>query len=799
MKQHLLFLLLFSTTFLFAQSQNFSRIKISLEGKNIGQLAAMGLDVEHGDYEADQSFTGDFSTREMQQISAAGFTYETIIADVQEHYVAQNRDAFTQAEQRTVGDCSGVGFYDYFIPDNFELGSMGGFLTYEEMLANLDAMHALYPDLITERAAIGPILTYDGRPIYWVRLSDNASQDETGEPEIFYNALHHSREPNALTQLIYYMWYLLERYDTDPEAKYLLEQTEMYFVPMINPDGYVYNQITNPDGGGLHRKNKRDNNGNGTFEPDEDGVDLNRNYGYEWGFDDNGSSGNPTSAVYRGPSAFSEPETQNIRDFCNAREFEVALNYHTYGNLLIYPWAYSDELADPLFAHFAEALNRENEFFAGTSTETVGYQVNGPADDWMFGETTTKDAIYSFTPEVGYNIYGFWPPMDEIVRFSQSALLQNLTLAHLPLNYGLLTEENEAILEDIDGQFNFRLQRYGLKDGELIVSLQPASDNIVATSAPQAFTLTQGQEITSFFNYTLASDIEVGEAVTFVLSLDNGLYISSDTIVKSYGLPTNVFADEGDAMDNWTNVTPTSGWGTVTSLFYSAPSCIGDSPNGYYLAGSENIVQLASPVSLSTATDAKLSFWAIWEIEPLRDFAQVQISKNNGLTWEPACGLYTQAGTNLQDLGEPVYQGFQTEWVREEIDLSEFLGEEILIRFRMKANNNFFTAEGFHFDDMSISIFEESVPSKVFEVADFVFSQNHPNPARDYTVIDLEKPMSGSLHVYNVLGEKIHEQNFLEADREIIIRTESWTAGLYSYRLQIGAEWTGARKMVVGE
>jgi murein tripeptide amidase MpaA len=97
---------------------------------------------------------------------------------------------------------------------------------------------------------------------------------------------------------MYYMWYLLENYGTDPEATYLVDNREMYFVPCFNPDGYEYNRQTDPNGGGMWRKNRRNNGGSY-------GVDLNRNFGYMWGYDDLGSSPIPSSETYRGPSAFS--------------------------------------------------------------------------------------------------------------------------------------------------------------------------------------------------------------------------------------------------------------------------------------------------------------------------------------------------------------------------------------------------------------------------------------------------------------------------------------------------------------
>ncbi len=797
---HLLFIALLLITQVNAQSTQYSRVKINLENRTVDELAALGLDAEHGDYQPGKYFTSDFSENEIQQIETAGFEYTIEIADVIEHYVRQNmdqEDLGNMAGQRTVGDCQGVGFYDYFEPENFELGSMGGFLTYQEMLDNLDAMHEQYPNLVSERAPIGSILTHEDRPIYWMRISDNPNTDE-GEPEVFYNALHHAREPNGLSQIIYYMWYLLERYDTDPEVQYLLDNTEMYFVPMINPDGYIYNETSNPSGGGLWRKNMRDNNTSGEFEENEDGVDLNRNYGYEWAHDDYGSSGNPGSAVYRGPSAFSEPELQNVRDFCNDHEFKIALNYHTYGNLLIYPWGYADDTADPIFVIISEALNRENKYLAGTGSETVGYAVNGVSDDWMFGESVTKPPIFSLTPEVGYNIYGFWPPANEIIRFCKSTVLQNLTTAHLVLNYGLATDLNPLFVENVDGTFDFDIRRYGLLDGVLEVSLSAGSPNVLATGPLESFNLMQGETATGNIDYTLSSDIGPGDAIQFVLSVNNGTYVHNDTITKFYSIPEEQVGDDLSTDDMWTNETNDE-WGIETNDFYSAPSCMSSSPGGDYSSGDLARLVLNDPISLLDAETAMLSFWCKWETERYRDYAQVQVSIDGGANYEAICGLYTTAGTNQEDFGEPVYDGVQTEWVQEQMDLSEFIGEEILIRFIFDANNNNQRGDGFLFDDISVATFTEiMINVQDLDISDFGLSQNHPNPANSYTVIDVvNSEMGGTLYVYNTLGAEVYAQDLGANQESVVIPTLDWEPGVYFYNLKTGEKQGNSRRMLV--
>ena len=131
-------------------------------------------------------------------------------------------------------------------------------------------------------------------------ISDNPETDE-GEPEMRIDAMHHAREPQGMQTTLWFMLFLLENYGSDPLATYLVNEREMYFVPCVNPDGYEYNRINNPNGGGMWRKNRRDN-GDGTF-----GVDLNRNYKAGWTAPCAGST-NSGSDTYKGPSAGSEPE-----------------------------------------------------------------------------------------------------------------------------------------------------------------------------------------------------------------------------------------------------------------------------------------------------------------------------------------------------------------------------------------------------------------------------------------------------------------------------------------------------------
>ena len=158
----------------------------------------------------------------------------------------------------------------------------------------------------------------------------------------------------------------------------MVDTREIYFIPMVNPDGHVYVEQNHAGPWTTWwRKNRRDN-GNGTI-----GVDINRNYGYQWGYDNLGSSPLTSSQIYRGGSAFSEPETQAIRDFCIARNFSVGFSYHSYGELLLYGWGYIYDYTPDhdVFLAMGDSLISSNGYFAGNPAMGAIYVTNGDTDD----------------------------------------------------------------------------------------------------------------------------------------------------------------------------------------------------------------------------------------------------------------------------------------------------------------------------------------------------------------------------------------------------------------------------------
>jgi hypothetical protein len=286
-----------------------------------------------------------------------------------------------------------VAFYQSRFPLN---STMGGFRTLSEALAYMDTIHALFPSITTSRDSIGS--SYQDRPIWMMKISDSPEIDED-EPEFLINALIHAREPMGLEATLRFMRHLCDNYGSDPEITNLVDNREFYFIPVINPDGYEYNRQTDPAGGGMWRKNRHGQ-----------GVDLNRNWGYQWGYDDVGSSPSPSEDTYRGTSPFSEPETQIIRNFIISRNFSIAMNFHTYGNYFLYPWGYINQYTadQALFLAISDSATVSNGYACGTPWELL-YNTNGDALDWQYGEQVEKPRVIGFTIEIGDWMDGFWP------------------------------------------------------------------------------------------------------------------------------------------------------------------------------------------------------------------------------------------------------------------------------------------------------------------------------------------------------------------------------------------------------
>ncbi len=705
-----------------AQIEVHHRVKVYLDGKSPAELEDLGLEADHGIIKPGVFIINDYGESEVRILNEHNIRYDILIRDVADYYARRNREI--DRVMRSRYDCEAPRWEKYPVPVNFSLGSMGGFPTLSEIYHALDSMHQLFPDLIMEKTPISNVTSHMGHHVYHTRISGQSAPNQQ-KPKVLFTALHHAREPASVSQMLFFMWYLLENYGINQEVTYLLDNTDMYFVPCVNPDGYLYNELWFPNGGGLWRKNRRAN-ANGSY-----GVDLNRNYGYMWGSSNTGSSPNPSANTYRGPSPFSEPETQNIKWLAEEKEFVIALNYHSFGNLLVHPWGYTaNPTADTdIYTGLSNLFTHQNHYHFGTDIQTIGYSTNGSSDDWLYGDTVQKPAAFAFTPEVGDE---FWPPSSLIIPLCLESLWQNLAAAHVLLNYGKTDIHFDPIITNTATQIELEFTRYGFESGEIPVSVVPVSSNIISDSVLYVFDLPQGSHQHKIYELMLSSEVEDGDEVVLVVNTYLPGVTISDTLSMHFSYFGSIVVNEqGNSMSGWL----TNEWGLTSEHFKSPPASINDSPGSYYAANSYNILEWNEWIDLINADHAMLKFWARWHIEPNYDYVQLQV-KTETSDWMPMCGKYTRPGSNFQAYGEQLWDGLQDAWVLEYIDLSAFAGE--IIRFRwVLYSDAYIEHEGFYIDNIQLMI-EQSDPALGTAEYNKVNWTVSPNPAGNHITLTAE-------------------------------------------------------------
>ena len=165
--------------------------------------------------------------------------------------------------------------------------------------------------------------------------------------------------------------------------------------------------------------------------------------------------------------------------------------------------------------------------------------------------------------------------------------------------------------------------------------------------------------------------------------------------------------DEANNITNWTS---TGGWNTTTAKYVSAPSSFTDSPSGNYLANITSSLRYNNQIGLTNILGAVLEFDTQWDIEPDYDYGQIQLSTNNGTNWIPLTGQYTNPGTgSFQPTGEPLYDGTQSTWVHESIDISAYADQQFTLRYYFRSDGSV-QGDGWYVDNVKISVYTGVIP-----------------------------------------------------------------------------------------
>ncbi len=758
-------LLLILISFSIASAQNtpekWSKIKIDHFNTVSDKLPPLGIALDDIFCNEDNSANLYVTQTHLSELSKAGISFTIIHEDAAKWFSERLKN--NAPDNKTV---------PVNIPQGFKYGSMGSYLTMEETMAQLDSMHARFPNITSARLKVSDQSTVDGNHLYYLKISNHPDVEEQ-EPKVLFTALHHARELITPHQLVFFMYHLLENYETDSLIKKLIDTTTLYFIPVVNPDGLTYNQLTNPDGGGMWRKNRLDN-GDGTF-----GVDLNRNYGYKWGLDDIGSSPSTWSDTYRGTSPFSEIETQIMRDFCIDQKFSVCLNYHSYSNFWLYSWAYTDQGSpdSAVFRQYAYRMTASNGYKYGQPGALL-YNTNGDALDWMYGEQTLKPKIVGFTPEMGSDIDGFWPEPDRIIPLCQEVLPSNILAIKLAGRYSEVKQSAPLIQpEGLAGEVRFikySFKRLGQAEvGTYSVWLESLDPRVTTSSKNTYVNPILLQSISDSLPVTFATSISSGYTYKLVLKWSDGFITYADTIERYVGPLQPLFNDPCDNMSNWTS----SKWGNNNYVFASAPASITDSPVGNYSGNQNNIIQLKNPINLKDKGAAVIQFKFKHQLERIFDFVQLQVSIDNS-NWTSLKGLYTvDGGTNIAP-GLPIYTSVASQFIEETCSLTPWLDTTIYIRFALKSNSTY-NYDGFYFDDFKVLAADLTIGIDDKEKSSDYFSNPYPSPSSQEIKIDYQTQNSATISIYSIDGIKWISLQIAPGNNTIGIDTKSLPQGLY--------------------
>src|SRR3990170_3827313 len=339
----------------------------------LGQLAEQGFDV-HG-----------------ERAGAAGFKVDLVLTPQERAKLA--RQGIKTKLTRVEGGQTVQQFAAAQAENGFEV-----WRSWDEPGGFRDQMH----EIARENPQIAKLVnlgtTIQGREILALKLTQGArGQQDGSRPAVLYSALQHAREWIAGEVDRRLMNYFVDRWRAnDREIRKLLQTTELWFVPVANPDGYQFTF----DEERLWRKNLRDNNGDGEITVG-DGIDLNRNFPNHFKYDEEGSSSIASSETYRGTGPVSEPETEALKGLLDRIGFEFQVNYHSVGEWLLYAegWQIGTPTADdPIYFALSGNLDEPavEDFHPGLSSDVL-YVTNGETTDYAHAAT----GALAWTPELG--------------------------------------------------------------------------------------------------------------------------------------------------------------------------------------------------------------------------------------------------------------------------------------------------------------------------------------------------------------------------------------------------------------
>ncbi len=745
-----------------AQQIMYTEVEIPISnGDDWDELLQSNVDLDHYFKTDEGNVRLVVEERDMILLNEANIAYRVLHEDLQTYYgtlLSSERSL-----QDLKADCG---------LENFSLGSMGGYLTYSEIMTQLSLMRELYPQYVSTIDTIG--LSFEGQMVPAIKLSDDPNEDQSDiEAVVYFESLTHAREPNSMMVLIYYMWWILENAEQNPEIQYLLENREIYFVPVVNVDGYLYNEEIAPGGGGMWRKSRKIN------EVDEScwGVDLNRNYGNLWGMDI-GSSGDPCSPTYRGETPFSEIESQNVRDFVAKINPALAFSNHSYGNKFMNPLSPVDSLVDyESYSEFSSEFTPYTYKGYGLVSEMLNYYSSGTTRDYLHGQ-----GIYAWTPEIGES---FWPLQSEICPIAQTFLKSLRYATWVAGDYTKIIsarlKESEFLETNQPGLLSVAIRNRGISKAAREVEVELLSQDSLVTITQPILTIDSLPARSSLidvleFEIFRETGLQPSEEVQFELIIrQEGVETDRQALSFYTAAPSSqiLFSDDAEqGMGQWiSNGAP--GWDTTFVDAVSGAHCFADSRYGNYLPFSSSYIEMKDAVDLTQSSRPILEFQAKWALEYGLDEVAVELIDELG--FKVHLGQYC-----LTSGPEPPANNFtgHRHWQNVRYDLGQFRDQLIKIRITIYSDN-MVQSDGFFFDDIKIMDLGLEFPVQGSDLKETSVLSIFPNPTNQLVSLYIGKDLQEfeRWELWSFSGQLIQQSPILEELSTIDLKDRA--AGVY--------------------
>lgn len=676
--------------------------------------------------------------------------------------------------------------------------------TYDELTTELRNLSLQYPEICLLESIGKSVL---GKDLWIMKISDNVLIEET-EPEFKYISSMHGNEPVGMELCIYLIQYLLQNYNTDERITRLVNDTEIWIMPLMNPDGYIARERWN-----------------------NNGIDLNRNFP------------DRISDPFNTPDG-REPETRAVMNFSSNHTFILSANFHGGALVANYPYdsnetghsVYTTCPDDQLFIELSKTYSSHNQpmwnspyFSNGITNGTDWYVVYGGMQDWNYvwmgcNEITielndnkwpdasllpslwedNRESMLSYMEAVHWGVRGIIS--DAYTTQPLAATVEVVEIDHkvysdpeigdyyrmlLPGTYSLRFSADGYIPQIIDsvlvlkGYITYLDVQLVPKGGfEITGTIKDKATGFPIFARVQfkgnVQLSTSADSSTGFFQIFVPEDV-------YEIQISNDRYVKMmDTLVVTENLNLNyqlqpyVYVidldfelDDGDlipADSVWQWGKPDCG----PEEAYSGEKLWGTNLHGSY-PNYANGKLILPTVELPDVDGLLFSFWDWIDAETdtvspefAFDGGVAEISIDNGLTWEQMIPLggHSHIISNFAESspflpGTPVFSG-RHEWKEENFDLDLYKGKSVQIRLNFGTDqDNIFPNAGWYIDNVAIRYpdnFSKIVHSNNNSFLDrYYLSQNYPNPFNDATtfVYSLTENQHVKISIYNTLGQQV--------------------------------------------